>query len=382
MKTFIRNHKILSAVLLLVLVLSIIGVSVAAANWNQPLTENMSLPTFAPTLTISPTEEITPNTVDPDSPQPEITPTKTPLAIAIANTPTPQDPEQPTPAPMCGGPSVMTILTIGIDTFDPLYLYGLADVVRIVRVDFVTPQVNVLALPRDLWVEIPEISDHYGITQGKLNQSYFYGTKGMGYYDGPGEGAGLMALTLANNLGLFVDRYGSVNMATFADMIDAVGGIDIYLPEDVNGRAPDGSVDYGYFYAGDNHFTGEAAIRFSRIRKSDSDSNRIDRQTQVLYALRDKVQSPAVLPKIPKLISTFMDSIVTDLTPKDISALTCLLPSITEDRLLYARVPDQLLSPGRQYDPHLEHDTWIWEADFEGLREVIGYFQAGLWPVE
>lgn len=382
MKSFIRNHKILTAVLLLVLILGSIGISIAAANWNQPLTENMVLPTYAPTLTTSPTAETLPNNSDPASPIDTPAPTKTPLAIEIANTPTPQDPQEPTPAPLCGGPPVMTILSIGIDTFDPEYLYGLADVVRIVRVDFITPQVNVLALPRDLWVAIPEISDHYGITHGKLNQSYFYGTKGMGYYDGPGEGAGLMALTLADNFGLYVDRYGSVNMATFADMIDAVGGIDIYLPEDVDGRAPDGSADYGYFYAGDNHFTGEAAIRFSRIRKLDSDSNRIDRQTQVLYALRDKVQSPAVLPKIPKLISTFLDSVLTNLTPKDISALTCLLPSITDGRLHYARVPDELLTPGRQYDPHLERDTWVWIADFDGLREVIGYFQAGLWPVK
>ena len=53
------------------------------------------------------------------------------------------------------------------------YLYGLADEIRVVRVDFVTPKVTVLALPRDLWVEIPEIEDAYGITHGKLNQAYF-----------------------------------------------------------------------------------------------------------------------------------------------------------------------------------------------------------------
>ena len=53
------------------------------------------------------------------------------------------------------------------------YLYGLADVIKVVRIDFVTPKVTVISLPRDLWVQIPGIED-FGVTEGKLNQSYFY----------------------------------------------------------------------------------------------------------------------------------------------------------------------------------------------------------------
>jgi anionic cell wall polymer biosynthesis LytR-Cps2A-Psr (LCP) family protein len=83
---------------------------------------------------------------------------------------------------------VMNILAIGSDARGNHYLYGLADIIRLVRVDFVNARVTVLEVPRDLWVEIPEISDHYGITQGKLNQAYLYGNKGLAYYDGPGEG--------------------------------------------------------------------------------------------------------------------------------------------------------------------------------------------------
>ena len=62
---------------------------------------------------------------------------------------------------------------------------------RVIRVDFVEPRVQVMTFPRDLYVEIPEIEDHYGITHGKLNQAYLYGNPGYGYYDGPGRGPGL-----------------------------------------------------------------------------------------------------------------------------------------------------------------------------------------------
>jgi len=239
----------------------------------------------------------------------------------------------------------------------------------------------VLAIPRDTWVEIPEISDHYGITQGKLNQSYFYGTEAMGYYDGPGAGPGLMALTLVKNFNLYVDRYGTVNMATLARIIDAVGGIDICLEQDVDGRFPDGSEGFGYFYAGEQHLSGESAIRFSRIRFQDSDDKRIDRQTQVLYALQDKILSPSVLSKIPKIISSFQDSVKTDLSPKDISSLTCLLPQITKEKLINSRLPEHLLSGGWKLDPHLKRDTWVWFADFDGIREIIRKFQESTWPV-
>jgi anionic cell wall polymer biosynthesis LytR-Cps2A-Psr (LCP) family protein len=67
----------------------------------------------------------------------------------------------------------MTILAVGADNRADNYIYGLADVIRLVDIDFVTPRVTVFSLPRDLWVEIPDISDHYGITHGKLNQAYF-----------------------------------------------------------------------------------------------------------------------------------------------------------------------------------------------------------------
>ena len=173
-----------------------------AANWNQPLSDGLELPTIAPTTTMSTMDDENINTSLPTQSGSRITPPiwGSKVEIKTSSTPVPRDTLDP--QPLCGGPEVMTILAIGVDTFDDEYFYGLADVFRIVRINFVTPEVSVLAIPRDTWVEIPEISDHYGITQGKLNQSYFYGTKAMGYYGGPGEGPGLMALTLVINFNL------------------------------------------------------------------------------------------------------------------------------------------------------------------------------------
>lgn len=276
----------------------------------------------------------------------------------------------------------MTVLALGIDGSED-YLYGLSDVIRIVRVDFVIPKVTVLSLPRDLWVEIPEIENPYGITHGKLNQAYFYGTPGMGYYKGPGAGAGLLARTLNLNFGLTVDHYGAVNMATFVKIVDAVGGIDVYLPNDVDGRPIDENTeDMGYFTAGQHHFNGDQALRFSRIRKKYNEFTRMDNQNLVLCALKEKITSPEVLPKIPKIITAFQNSVLTDLSPAQLAQLACLVPRLKRENLIFTGLPQEILSPGRIYSPQQRNETFILEADFDVIRDYVSRFMAGTWPSE
>jgi LCP family protein required for cell wall assembly len=276
----------------------------------------------------------------------------------------------------------MTILGMGVDG-ELDYRYGLSDVIRVMRVDFVTPKVTMLSIPRDLWVEIPGIADHYGLTHGKLNQAYFYGSPGMGYYDGPGAGPGLLARTLDLNFGLRVDHYGAVNMQTFVKIVNAVGGIDVYLPNDVDGTPIDDKTeDMGYFDAGNHHFTGDQALRFSRIRKRYNDFTRADNQNLVICALKEKITSPSVLPKIPQIISSFQGSVLTDLSPQQFAQLACLVPKLRSENLIFTGLPDEILTPGRINSPQQGDSTYILEADFDVIRDYVSQFMAGTWPSE
>lgn len=279
----------------------------------------------------------------------------------------------------------MLILGVGADSGSE-YLYGLADVIRIIRVDFVTPKVTVLSVPRDLWVELPPgIQSPSGniISNSKLNQTYFYGGPGMGYYDGPGAGPGLLARTLERNFGLLVDHYGAVNMYTFSKIVDAVGGIDLYLPTDVDGRPIDNKTeDMGYFYAGQRHFNGDQALRFARIRKKYNDFTRMDHQNMVLCALKEKITSPAVLPKIPQIIASFQDSVLTDLSPEQLGQLACLTPHLKRENLIFTSLPEEILGSGTVYSPIQKNSTYIVEADFDVIRDYVDQFMAGTWPNE
>jgi LCP family protein required for cell wall assembly len=349
-------------------------------RWTAPLGPGLGLPTLTPTRLA---EAATPSRVQAlpaTSTAQAQTKSNTPGSQTSSPLPTNNSTATPTQQPLCGGPPVLTVLGIGADS-DPDYLYGLADVIRIVRVDFVTPKVTVLSMPRDLWVEIPDVEDPYGITHGKLNQAFFYGSPGMGYYHEAGGGPGLLARTLDQNFGLRVDHYGAVDMSTFVRIVDAVGGIDIYLPNDVDGRPIDEKTeDMGYFTAGQQHFNGDEALRFSRIRKKYNDFTRMDHQNMVICSLKAKITSPAVLPKIPKIIASFQDSVLTDLSPEQFAQLACLAPRLKRENLLFTSLPAEIMSPGRVFSPQQKNEVFIMEADFDVIRDYVHQFMAGTWP--
>jgi LCP family protein required for cell wall assembly len=123
----------------------------------------------------------------------------------------------------------MTILVIGSDSRSADSNRGLSDVMRAVRVDFREQKVTALEFPRDLWVKIPGIERNLKTDRQKLNTAFAYG--------GSDYGPSLLARTLDLNFGLKVDHYVVVNMNVFVDVVDALGGLEVILPEEgIDGR--------------------------------------------------------------------------------------------------------------------------------------------------
>ena len=281
---------------------------------------------------------------------------------------------------LCGAPPVMSLLVIGSDQRGDSYRYGLADSIRLVRVDFVVPRVTVLEIPRDLWVEIPDIADNInGQDHEKLNQAYLYGNKGFGYTDDLTQGPGLLSRTLNLNFGVTVDHYAAINMKTFVNLVDAVGGIDVTLPQTVDGRTAEDTSKRLVFPAGEHHLDGTRALTLARIRISGV-FNRAENQDRVLCALRDKLTSPRVITKIPDLIRSFRDSIQTDLSPAQLGQLACIGSQIRPENIRFASFPEELFTQTRIYDPVFKANVFVWDVDFDILREYIAQFQAGTWP--
>jgi LCP family protein required for cell wall assembly len=358
--------------LLLVILIFLIGLSIwfFQTKWKQPL---------GPSLQISP---VTPF---------GLPPTWTPDPLSSGSSPsTPETGSIPyaLSAPegvtktigKCGGASPMYILAIGSDSRGDNYLYGLADIIRLIRVDFVNAKVTVLEFPRDLWVEIPDIADNLnGQDHEKLNQAYLYGNPGFGFTNDPAGGPGLLARTLMLNFGTQIDHYAAVNMRTFEKIVNAVGGIDVTLPATVDARTVDDTSERLLFLKGEHHLTGEQALTLARIRISGVFS-RADNQDRVLCALRNKITNPQVVTNIPGLIQSFKGAVQTSLSPEELSQLACLGTQLEPQNIIFGSFPQQLFEQDRTYDPVFKKGVFTWKVDYDILREYIQRFNSGNWP--
>jgi LCP family protein required for cell wall assembly len=271
----------------------------------------------------------------------------------------------------------MFILLVGSDARRDTYDIGLADSVRLVRVDFIEASIRMLAFPRDLYVEIPDIAEHNGITHGKLNQAFLYGNPGYKYYDGAGQGPGLLARTLEHNFGAHVDHYVAVNLQTFVRIIDTLGGIDVNLPYVIDGRVRGSRDPNRYFAAGEQHLDGYRTMLLARLRPG-GDLQRLEIQNLILRALADEFLSPTTVLKFPQLIRSFDESIQTDLNPTSIGQLLCLRKKLDTQEIGFLSFPATLFKSERVRDPVLGN-TSILDADFEVLAGLVKRFSDGLW---
>ena len=335
--------------------------------WQRPL---------GPSLSTSTPFEL-PSTWTPD---PDATATRPSTAQPVSATPASPKPTAYTGTGLCGAPPVMNILAVGSDARANSYSYGLADVIRLIRIDFVNPKVTILEFPRDLWVEIPDIADNLnGQDHEKLNQAYLYGNHGFGYTDDPAQGPGLLARTMTLNFGTQIDHYAAVNMRTFEKIVGAVGGIDVYLPDAVDGRTSNDKSDRLVFEAGTLHLDGPRALTLARIRIEGTFA-RAENQNRVLCALRAKLTHPDVITKIPQLIQSFKGAVQTDLSPEQLGQLACIGTQIEPGNIVFASFPEQHFKSTRILDPVFDKKVFIWDVDFEVLREYIAQFNAGTWP--
>jgi LCP family protein required for cell wall assembly len=228
-----------------------------------------------------------------------------------------------------------------------------------------------------MWVEVPGIG-HHGITHGKLNQAYFWGTEGMGFYESDAGGAGLLALTLEHNFGVKVEHYLTINMKTFKSMMANIGGVYVSVPYDLDGRT-DKSLPkepkYGYFPAGPAYLDATTALVYARIRAMDDDFARQERQTQILEGIWDRILSPDIIELVPDLIDLFDGRVLTDLSPEQMAQISCLILSLDEESMRYAKLEEELFV--RFWTPTNEL-ALQWEPDV--ILNILNDFVAGRWP--
>ena len=261
--------------------------------------------------------------------------------------------------PVCGDEVAWNVLLVGIDYSDPEYTYGLADVIRVLRVDFVDMKANMVALPRDLLVEAPE-GRFTEENPMKINQAYLFGTPGWGGYLGEGIGANSLAEVIRYNFGVTPQHYAVVNFDTVINFIDAIGGVEVNLPQGVEDPNP----GLGSFPAGPQVLSGERALALMRIRTNYSDAFRVSNQTLVMKGILNKLMQPSSLVKVPSLLDQFSDAFLTDLSIDQIASLgMCFLRNFELDNLRAAQIPLDLLTVDYAFIPSLDSTAYTYRWD-------------------
>ncbi|MGD9895132.1 MAG: LCP family protein, partial [Dehalococcoidia bacterium] len=140
------------------------------------------------------------------------------------------------------------------------------------------------------------------------------------------------------NFHLPIDYYAIIDWVAFADVIDALGGIWVTVPEEmrnVEGFNPrDGNAFTLTIPAGTQYMDAVGALAYARFRGDDqNDFGRIDRQQAVMRAAADEALRAGWLTRAPKLYDRFRDAVQTDLSALKIPGLVLLAKSIGMDKV-------------------------------------------------
>lgn len=145
---------------------------------------------------------------------------------------------------------------------------------------------TLISLPRDSMVEIPAhpntdgSGEHIPAATNKLNAAFSLG------------GPSLLARTVEHETGLRIDRYMEIGFGGFVNIVDAVGGVKMCLPEPIQDQKAGANLPKGC-----HRFDGAESLSFVRARYFDptGDFGRVQRQRQFLRALSKEVSSPSTL---------------------------------------------------------------------------------------
>lgn len=240
------------------------------------------------------------------------------------------------------------------------------DTIIVLSLDPATSTAGMLSLPRDLWVNIPGYS-----YSAKINTAYTLGERAEA-----GGGPQLTMDTVSTFIGHPIDYYVRVNFQGFVEIVDLIGGIDIFVAKTIHDEAyptNDGGIQTFHLDAGLQHLDGETALKYARTRNVDDDYNRARRQQDVIRAVVDKVlrtdMIAKLLPSAWKLINTMRSSIDTNIPiPVQLELATYMRQAAVQN------IRQEVLDSRYGEEQVNEETGWILVPNRELVRQAVNRF--------
>lgn len=222
-----------------------------------------------------------------------------------------------------------------------------ADTIVMLSYNNNTGQVNFLTIPRDTWVEVPGQGTH-----DRIGAVYASG-------GAPGMVRAVNALT-----GTSVHQYVAVNMKTFADILDVLGGVNLYVEVDMDYDDPEGGTAI-HLKQGYQHLDGAQAVSYLRYRGTDlGDLGRVERQQKFLRTFYDHLLQFDTVPKLPQVAEIIRNHVETSAEIFDSAHLANVFRHMSTDR------PQTVVLPGAPS----ERDDTIWVPDEAGIQRTMQQF--------
>lgn len=209
----------------------------------------------------------------------------------------PAVPEEPVPVRREG---VYTFALLGKDKES-----GNTDTIIVVTYDTVEQKIGMVSIPRDTvvkrsWNSNPKINGAYAMS-----------------------GPETLKEEIENTFGIPIDFYVWINLKGFIAMVDLLGGVDVYIPEDMNYDDPYQDLHIHYT-KGQKHLNGQQAMEVVRFRHNNdgtgyTDVGRAEMQRTVLIQLAKKVISLNSLTKVQDYLEIFRTYVKTDLSASDMA---------------------------------------------------------------
>lgn len=192
--------------------------------------------------------------------------------------------------------NAFNVFISGIDTTGPVSTVSRSDVNMIVTVNPQRKKILMTSIPRDYYVTLANMGQKDKLTHAGL------------------AGVENSVKTLENFLGIDINYYARVNFTSLIQMVDALGGIEVYSDQDIPKLG---------IHEGINDMDGKKALSFSRERYSykNGDNHRVQNQQKVLEAMINKMMSPAIITNYSSILDNIDGSFETNMTSDEITSL-------------------------------------------------------------
>ena len=247
----------------------------------------------------------------------------------------------------------VNILVMGIDRVpdvpadSPASMDGRSDTMLLLRIDPKENSVKLLSIPRDTRVDSPELSIK------KINQANADG--------GPKLAAKIVSSTLND---LSIDRYVRVTTDAFRELVDLVGGVEVFVPEKMHYTDETQHLNIN-LDSGWQLLNGAQAEQFARFRHDGKgDIGRVQRQQTLIKALRERITSPTMLPRLPELMRIMQRYVDTNISLEEMMALANFALKLDKTDV------KMVMLPGRFSQPN-EYKASYWLMDETGRDRIL-----------